>query len=115
VAVVVLSPNVTGAMAGAVLWGIGASLGFPLGMSAAADDEHKAAARVAVVSSIGYAAFLGGPPVVGLLADHLGVLQAIAVAAGAGLAGALLARATAPMVPAVPSSPGEPAEDRRLA
>jgi hypothetical protein len=37
------------------------------------------------------------------------------VAAGAGLAGALLAKATAPMVPPVPSSPDEPAEDRRLA
>jgi MFS family permease len=115
VAVVVLSPNVAGAMAGAVLWGIGASLGFPLGMSAAADDEHKAAARVAVVSSIGYAAFLGGPPVVGLLADHLGVLQAIVLAAGAGLAGALLAKATAPATP--PSTPRAPeaADDRRLA
>jgi predicted MFS family arabinose efflux permease len=115
VAVVVLSPNEAGAMAGAVLWGIGASLGFPLGMSAAADDEHKAAARVAVVSSIGYAAFLGGPPVVGLLADHLGVLQAIALAAGAGLAGALLARATAPVVPPADASPDDAAADRRLA
>jgi predicted MFS family arabinose efflux permease len=114
VAVVVFSPNAAGAMTGAVLWGIGASLGFPLGMSAAADDEHKAAARVAVVSSIGYAAFLGGPPVVGLLADHLGVLQAIVLAAGAGLAGALLARATAPVVPP-DASPDDAAADRRLA
>ncbi len=115
VAVVVLSPNAVGAMTGAVLWGIGASLGFPLGMSAAADDEHKAAARVAVVSSIGYAAFLGGPPVVGLLADHLGVLQAIVLAAGAGLAGALLARATTPAVPLDGASPDDAAADRRLA
>ena len=120
VAVVVLSPGVPGAMVGAVLWGIGASLGFPLGMSAAADDEHRAAARVAVVSSIGYAAFLGGPPLVGLLADHLGVLQAIVVAAVAGIAGALLAKATAPTSPPGPpspgpTSPGEAAADRRLA
>ena len=115
VAVVVFSPNTVGAMTGAVLWGVGASLGFPLGMSAAADDEHKAAARVAVVSSIGYAAFLGGPPVVGLLADHLGVLQAIVLAAGAGLAGALLAKATAPAVPPDGGSPDDAAADRRLA
>jgi MFS family permease len=120
VAVVVLSPGVPGAMVGAVLWGIGASLGFPLGMSAAADDEHRAAARVAVVSSIGYAAFLGGPPLVGLLADHLGVLQAIVVAAVAGIAGALLAKATAPTSTPGPTSPGptsagEAAADRRLA
>lgn len=84
-------------------------------MSAAADDEHKAAARVAVVSSIGYAAFLGGQPVVGLLADHLGVLQAIVLAAGAGLAGALLAKATAPAVPPDGGSTDDAAADRRLA
>ncbi len=98
VAVVVWSPGLPGAMVGAGLWGIGASLGFPLGMSAAADDEHRSAARVSVVASIGYTAFLGGPPLVGLLADSLGVRQAVVVAAVAGLGGALLARATAPVV-----------------
>lgn len=108
VAVVVFSPGVPGAMAGAVLWGIGASLGFPLGMTAAADDEHRAAARVAVVSAIGYTAFLGGPPLVGLLADHLGVLDAIVVAVGAGLAGALLARATAPRTPSTTAAADQP-------
>jgi MFS family permease len=49
-----------------------------------------------VVSSIGYTAFLGGPPLVGLLADSFGVRQAVVVAALAGLTGALVARATAP-------------------
>lgn len=94
VAVVVWSPGLPGAFAGAVLWGLGASLGFPLGMSAAADDERRAAARVSVVSSIGYAAFLGGPPLLGALADSLGVRQAVVVACAAGLVGALLASAT---------------------
>ncbi|HET6651936.1 MAG TPA: MFS transporter [Nocardioides sp.] len=96
VAVVVWSPGLPGALAGAALWGVGASLGFPLGMSAAGDDERRAAARVSVVSSIGYTAFLGGPPLVGLLADTFGVRQAVVVAAVAGLAGALVAKATAP-------------------
>lgn len=96
VAVVVWSPGLPGALAGAALWGVGASLGFPLGMSAAGDDERSAAARVSVVSSIGYTAFLGGPPLVGLLADSYGVRQAVVVAALAGLTGALVARATAP-------------------
>jgi cyanate permease len=45
------------------------SLGFPVGMSAAADDPHGAAVRVSVVSSIGYTAFLAGPPLIGLLAE----------------------------------------------
>ncbi len=101
VAVVVWSPGLPGALAGAALWGVGASLGFPLGMSAAGDEERRAAARVSVVSSIGYTAFLGGPPLVGLLADTFGVRQAVVVAAVAGLAGALLAKATAPQRPPV--------------
>jgi len=64
---------------GIVLWGLGASLGFPVGMSAAADDPARAAARVSVVSTIGYTAFLGGPPLLGLLGSHLGVLHALLV------------------------------------
>ena len=67
------------AYAGAALWGVGASLGFPVGMSAAADDPEHAGARVAVVSTIGYLAFLAGPPVVGLVGQHSGVLVAITI------------------------------------
>jgi fucose permease len=93
---VVASPGVAGAMAGAVLWGLGASLGFPLGMSAAADDEAGAAARVSVVSSIGYAAFLGGPPLVGLLADAVEVHRAILVALVAAVVGLLVAAVARP-------------------
>jgi MFS family permease len=62
---------------GAAVWGLGASLGFPVGMSAAADDPEHAAARVSVVASIGYVAFLAGPPLVGLVGEHLGVLRAV--------------------------------------
>jgi len=96
VVVVVYSPGIPGALVGAALWGVGASLGFPLGMTAAADDQQRSAARVSVVSSIGYTAFLGGPPLVGLLADTFGVRQAVVVGALAGLAGALVAKAAAP-------------------
>lgn len=67
---------------GIVIWGLGASLGFPVGMSAAADDPTRAAARVSVVSTIGYAAFLAGPPLLGQLADRVGTLESLlAVAA----------------------------------
>jgi predicted MFS family arabinose efflux permease len=62
---------------GALLWGLGASLGFPVGMSAAADDPTRAAPRVSVVASIGYCAFLGGPPLVGFLGDHITVLKGL--------------------------------------
>jgi MFS family permease len=64
---------------GIVLWGVGASLGFPVGMSAAADDPVKAAARVSVVSTIGYTAFLVGPPILGLLGSQFGVLNALLI------------------------------------
>jgi predicted MFS family arabinose efflux permease len=62
---------------GIVLWGIGASLGFPVGMSAAADDEVRAPARVGVVSTIGYVAFLTGPPLLGFIGDQVGALHAL--------------------------------------
>ncbi|MEU8300764.1 MFS transporter [Micromonospora sp. NPDC048909] len=67
------------AVAGVALWGLGASLGFPVGMSAAADEEEKAAARVSVVAVIGYTAFLGGPPLLGMLGDRVGTLHALLV------------------------------------
>src|SRR5207342_1286167 len=62
---------------GIVLWGLGASLGFPVGMSAAADDPARSAARVSVVSTIGYGAFLAGPPLLGWLGDRVGTLDAL--------------------------------------
>ncbi|MEU4482139.1 MFS transporter [Micromonospora sp. NPDC023966] len=67
------------AVAGVALWGVGASLGFPVGMSAAADDEDRAPTRVSVVAMIGYTAFLGGPPLLGFLGDRLGILPALGV------------------------------------
>lgn len=59
------------------LWGAGVALTFPLTMSAASDDPLHAAARVSVVSTIGYGAFLGGPPLLGLLANQIGLLPAL--------------------------------------
>ncbi|GAA1200857.1 MFS transporter [Pseudonocardia alaniniphila] len=85
------------ALCGALLWGIGASLGFPVGMSAAADDPARAAARVSVVSSIGYTAFLAGPPLIGLLAEHAGILRALFVVLGALVLGLLASGASRPL------------------
>jgi cyanate permease len=85
-----------------VFWGVGASLGFPVGMSSAADDPQRAAVRVSVASSIGYAAFLAGPPLIGFLADRVGVLRALLAVLGA-LAVGLAATAAARPLPAAPS------------
>ena len=75
---------------GVVLWGIGAALGFPVGMSAAADDPRTATATVSAVATIGYLAFLVGPPVIGFLGGTVGILNALIVVlvliAAAGLA-----------------------------
>jgi hypothetical protein len=39
-------------------------------MSAGADDPAQAAPRLSVISSIGYCAFLGGPPLIGFLGEQ---------------------------------------------
>jgi predicted MFS family arabinose efflux permease len=75
----VFSPTTPVAFAGLLLWGAGTALGFPVGISAAADAPRAAAGRVGVVSSIGYWAFLGGPPLIGHLGDRHGVLRALVV------------------------------------
>ena len=67
------------AFVGTAIWGLGASLGFPVGMSAPADDPARAPMRLSVVTTIGYGAFLAGPPLLGFLGDHFGVLHALLV------------------------------------
>lgn len=77
-----LSGSVVWAFVGVALWGCGVSLGFPMGMSAGGDEASGSAVRVSVIATIGYVAFLGGPPLIGLLGQNLGVLTAVlAVAA----------------------------------
>jgi len=73
----VFAPTLWIALPGVALWGIGAALAFPIGMSAAADDPQHAAARVAVVSTLGYIAFLVGPPLLGFLGDINGIRVAL--------------------------------------
>ncbi|OBZ10487.1 hypothetical protein A8L34_17970 [Bacillus sp. FJAT-27264] len=67
------------ASAGVLLWGFGVSLGFPVGLSAAGDEPRGAAARVSAVATMGYLASLVGPPVLGFLGEHFGLLRAMIV------------------------------------
>ncbi|MFE5670263.1 MFS transporter [Agromyces sp. NPDC056523] len=71
-------------VAGAALWGVGCSLAFPVGMSAAADvpDRADAAARVSAVAMIGYCAFLVGPPLIGFLGEQFGILNGLLLLLG---------------------------------
>jgi fucose permease len=75
-ALLITVDNPIAAGVGIVAWGLGASLGFPVGMSAAADDPAKAAARVSAVATVGYFAFLVGPPLIGFLGEAVGLLTA---------------------------------------
>ncbi|MDT7553568.1 MAG: hypothetical protein QOI16_2104, partial [Pseudonocardiales bacterium] len=67
---------------------------------AAADDPTRAAVRVSVVSSIGYTAFLAGPPLIGGLAQLDGILVALFVVVAALVLGLLASGATRPLPPA---------------
>lgn len=99
VLLVVLGHSALLVVLGIVLWGLGASLGFPVGMSAASDDPAHAAARVSVVATIGYTAFLGGPPLVGFLGSRFGVLNALLVVSVVLLPAALAVPAARPVRP----------------
>ncbi|WP_039056415.1 MFS transporter [Enterobacter sp. Bisph1] len=78
-----------------ILWGLGASLGFPLTISAASDTGPDAAIRVSVVATTGYLAFLVGPPLLGFLGEHYGLRSAMLVVMALVLIAALVARAVA--------------------
>ncbi|UPL14229.1 MULTISPECIES: MFS transporter [Microbacterium] len=93
----ILAPNLPLVLVGAALWGIGASLGFPIGMSAAADDPAKAAARVSAAATIGYVAFLGGPPVLGFISEHIGLLNTLFILVALIVASGLFSGAARPL------------------
>ncbi|MER6020848.1 MFS transporter [Streptomyces anulatus] len=114
VALVVFSDNALLAGAAVVLWGLGASLGFPVTISAAGEGVRNASARVAAVSTAGYAAFLVGPPSLGFLADHVGLRNAMVVVLVLLGGAALITRALrTPPSGAVGEPPGTPAPGAR--
>lgn len=77
-----------------VLWGLGASLGFPVALSAAGESGPNPAARVKLVAMAGYIAFLVGPPLLGFIGEVYGLRAAMIVV----LALVAMAAAAAPAV-----------------
>lgn len=77
--IVIVSDNAVLAGAAVLLWGLGASLGFPLALSAAGESGPNQTARVSLVAVIGYVAFLVGPPGLGFLGGHFGLRPAMLV------------------------------------
>ena len=80
VALFVLAHAIWAVATGVVLWAIGVSMGFPLGMSAAAEGDDPPT-QVSVAASISYQASLIGPPAIGFLAESLGLLSSLWVLA----------------------------------
>ncbi|KQV98943.1 MFS transporter [Streptomyces sp. Root369] len=76
---VIFSDNALVAATAVLFWGLGASLGFPVALSAAGDSGPDQTARVSLVAIIGYVAFLVGPPALGFLGDHYGLRSAMVV------------------------------------
>ena len=74
---VAFAPHHILAIVGVALWGIGASLVFPLGISALSVDPVMTPARVSVLSTVNYGSALIGPPILGLIADHVGYHRAL--------------------------------------
>lgn len=95
----VLAPGLPAAAAGVVLWGMGAGLPFPIAMTAVSQDPLRAAGRVAVVSAFASGASLAAPPLLGLLAESVGIRTALLAIAWALALSIVLARVVRPEVP----------------
>lgn len=76
---VVFVDNQVVAGAAVLLWGLGAALGFPVAISAAGDSGPDSAARVSLVATIGYVAFLVGPPALGFVGEEFGLRSALLI------------------------------------
>ncbi len=101
-------------VASVLLWGLGASLGFPVALSAAGDTGRETtgaetASRVAFAATIGYIAFLVGPPVLGIVGEHFGLRQAMLLVLVLVLVAVLLTPAARTVRPAREPEP-EPVE-----
>jgi predicted MFS family arabinose efflux permease len=75
----VLGPWLPLAFVGAVAWALGICLVFPAAISAAGETPERPTDAIAAVSTVGYAGLLVGPPVIGILADHVGIGRALLV------------------------------------
>jgi MFS family permease len=94
--ITIFGPSAVTAAVGIALWGLGASLGLPVGMSAAADDARTASARVSATATVGYAAFLFGPPVLAMLGEHVGLLHSFVAVLALVIVAGLIAPAVRP-------------------
>jgi fucose permease len=103
VAAALTLPGLLGVLAGVTLWGVGTALVFPAAISAGGEQPGRAADGIAAVSTIGYGGFLIGPPLIGLLAQQVGIGDALWVLPALGVGIAVLAPVVAPPSPSAPT------------
>jgi MFS family permease len=104
-ALAVAAPSLEFALAGFVLVGLGLANVFPLAVARA--GTIGGASGIALATTVGYTGLLGGPPAIGLLAEHVGLPLALSsVSLLALLAGALITTVAGDTVriPAAPSA-----------
>jgi fucose permease len=75
----VTGPGLASAYLGAVLWALGVCLVFPAAVSAGGEVPERPQDAIAAVTTIGYGGFLVGPPLIGLLAEQVGLGRALLV------------------------------------
>jgi predicted MFS family arabinose efflux permease len=102
----VLGPGLVSAYLGAALWALGVCLVFPAAVSAGGEAPDRPADAIAAVTTIGYGGFLLGPPLIGLLADRVGLGRALLVLL-------VLAGGIVTLAPAVRSGRAQPATPTR--
>jgi predicted MFS family arabinose efflux permease len=74
-----LGPGLASAYLGAALWALGVCLVFPAAVSAGGEAPDRPADAIAAVTTIGYGGFLIGPPLIGVLAERVGLDRALLV------------------------------------
>jgi MFS family permease len=70
-------PTLAVSYVGALLWGLGIAIAFPLAMSAAGETPGRGPAAIAMVATIAYSGFLVGPPLIGTIAHSTGLDSAL--------------------------------------
>lgn len=97
VVLVFFAPVAWSAYLGFAMIGIGSSALFPLAMSAAAQQtDRPAAINVAALAQFSFTAFLLGPPLLGLVAEHFGIRWTFGVGLPLVILGLVTAHALAP-------------------
>ena len=95
-AIVVLSPVLPLTLVGWVITGLGLAGGMPQVFTAAGNVGGSSGRSLALVVGVGYAAILGGPAIIGWVAEHLTLNTALVIPLAALFLCGLLAAAVKP-------------------